>query len=99
MMSEKVRRLKIAHPDKPVLLMIRDFLIAHREVLFQCVLAVALFMAGTYRIQESIMPILLDDEYGYWSNSAFLQEATGRRLQVRLHIILMDTVLCLYQSG
>lgn len=71
MMSEKVRHLKIAHPDKPVLLMIRDFLIAHREVLFQCVLAVALFMAGTYRIQESIMPILLDDEYGYWSNSAF----------------------------
>lgn len=37
----------------------------------QCILAVAIFIIGTYRIKESTMPILLDDEYGYWSNSAF----------------------------
>ena len=49
----------------------KDFLIAHKEVLFQCVLAMALILLGTYRIGESTMPILLDDEYGYWSNSAF----------------------------
>ena len=51
--------------------MIKDFLVTHREVLLQCVLAVILFLVGTYRIKESTMPILLDDEYGYWSNSAF----------------------------
>ena len=49
----------------------KDFLIAHKEVLFQCVLAIVLISFGTYRISESTMPILLDDEYGYWSNSAF----------------------------
>lgn len=49
----------------------KDFLIAHKEVLFQCVLAIVLILFGTYRISESTMPILLDDEYGYWSNSAF----------------------------
>lgn len=49
----------------------KDFLIAHKEVLFQCILAIAIILIATYRISESTMPILLDDEYGYWSNSAF----------------------------
>jgi len=52
-------------------LTVKDFLIAHKEVLFQCVLAIVIILLGTYRISESTMPILLDDEYGYWSNSAF----------------------------
>lgn len=51
--------------------MLKNFLIAHREVLFQCILVIAIFVISTYRITESTMPILLDDEYGYWSNSAF----------------------------
>lgn len=50
--------------------MIKGFLAAHKEVLLQCILAVILLLVGTYRIKESTMPILLDDEYGYWSNSA-----------------------------
>lgn len=53
------------------LLTVKDFLIAHKEVLFQYILAIAIVLIGTYRISKSTMLILLDDEYGYWSNSAF----------------------------
>lgn len=67
-----MKRLKISKPNKIAFSMIKDFLTAHREVLLQCVFAVAIFIIGTYRLAECTMPILLDDEYGYWSNSAFL---------------------------
>ncbi len=70
-MNDKLKHLGFMKPHKITLVTIKDFLIIHREVLFQCVLAVILFLVGTYRIEESTMPILLDDEYGYWSNSAF----------------------------
>lgn len=50
---------------------VKDFLIKHRELFLQCVFAILIMRIGTYRYQESTMPILLDDEYGYWSNSAF----------------------------
>lgn len=66
-----MKELKISKPNKITFLKIKDFLIAHREVLLQCIFAVAIFIIGTYRRSESTMPILLDDEYGYWSNSAF----------------------------
>ena len=67
-MSVEPKRLKLKIPP---FLTVKDFLIAHKEVLFQCVLAAAIFFIATYRISESTMPILFDDEYGYWSNSAF----------------------------
>ncbi len=51
--------------------MIKDFLVKHREFILQCIFAVIIMAIGTYRYQESTMPILLDDEYGYWSNSAY----------------------------
>lgn len=66
-----MKGLKISRQNKINFLMIKDFLIAHKEVLLQCILAVAIFIIGTYRRSESTMLILLDDEYGYWSNSAF----------------------------
>lgn len=69
-MKEKLKRLKPAKPNKITAVTIKDFLIRHREVLLQLILATALFLIGTYRFRESTMPILLDDEYGYWSNSA-----------------------------
>lgn len=70
-MKENLKRLKLKKPNKITGVMIKGFLIEHKEVLFQCLLAVIILLVGTYRIRESTMPILLDDEYGYWSNSAF----------------------------
>lgn len=43
----------------------------HRELVFQCVLALVLFILYTYRLSEIGQPILFNDEIGYWSNSAF----------------------------
>lgn len=71
LMNDKLKHLKLKKPSKITPIMLKDFLIRHREVLFQCLLAALLFLVGTYRIEESTMPILLDDEFGYWSNSAF----------------------------
>lgn len=70
-MKEKLMRLKLEKPNKITLVMVKDFLMRHKEILLQCILAIIIFAVGTYRFRESTMPILLDDEYGYWSNSAF----------------------------
>lgn len=43
----------------------------NKESAFYGVLALVLFFLISYRFTEAKMPILLDDEYGYWSNSAF----------------------------
>ncbi len=67
----KLKNFKIKKPDRQTLLRLRDFCAAHKEILLQCALAVGIFIIATYRIGESTMPILLDDEYAYWSNSAF----------------------------
>ncbi len=43
----------------------------NREFWLTCVLAVILFWFYSYKLDESVMPILLDDEYGYWANSSY----------------------------
>ncbi len=70
-MKEKLKRLEFWKVKKKTRVMIRDFLIMHKEILLQCVFAVIILGIGTYRIRESTMPVLLNDEYGYWSNSAY----------------------------
>ena len=67
----KLKRLELKKPNKITCAIIKGFLIRHKEVLLQCVFAIIIFLAGTYRYRESTMPILLNDEYGYWSNSAY----------------------------
>ncbi len=42
-----------------------------REFWLECILAAALFWLYSYKLDESVMPILLDDEYGYWANSSY----------------------------
>ncbi len=66
-----MRHLKFRKPNKITAGMIKDFLIAHKEVLLWCILAVTLYSIGSYRFDNTQMPILLDDEYGYWANSSF----------------------------
>ena len=48
------------------------YLSAHREQVLQCLFLGLIFWIGTYRLSEIWMPILYDDEYGYWAGSAFL---------------------------
>lgn len=47
------------------------FLAAHPDLILQCVFAVVIFILGTYRLSEIYMPILYNDEYGYWAAAAF----------------------------
>lgn len=42
-----------------------------KEISLQFLLAIIIFMWSTYRLKEVMMPILLDDEFAYWSNSSF----------------------------
>lgn len=42
-----------------------------KELWLECALAVLLFWFYSYKLDQSIMPILLDDEYGYWANSSY----------------------------
>ena len=46
-------------------------IVRNKELWLQCVLAVALYILYSYKLDESVMPILLDDEYGYWANSSY----------------------------
>ena len=54
-----------------VLQYLRIFLRGHRIQMFQCILAVVIFLLAIYRLSETGQPILFNDEVGYWSNSAF----------------------------
>lgn len=45
--------------------------VRNKEFWLECVLAVLLFWFCSYKLDESVMPILLDDEYGYWANSSY----------------------------
>ena len=42
-----------------------------KELWLECALAVLLFWFYSYKLDQSVMPILLDDEYGYWANSSY----------------------------
>lgn len=46
--------------------------IKNKEVLLELFFAGILFVLGMYRVSETVMPIILDDEFGYWSNSMLL---------------------------
>lgn len=46
--------------------------IKNKEVILQLFFAVILFVFGMYKVSETVMPIILDDEFGYWSNSQLL---------------------------
>ena len=41
-----------------------------KQVWIQCIFVIIIAVMGTYRLRELTMPIILDDEFGYWSNSA-----------------------------
>lgn len=47
------------------------FLASQWKFYIQCVFALIIFVLGTYRLWETRMPILHDDEFGYWASSAF----------------------------
>ncbi len=53
------------------LVKIKSFAVKERERIFWCVLAVLVFLYGTYRLSEVGQPILFDDEFGYWAASSF----------------------------
>lgn len=46
-------------------------IVCSKELWLQCMLAIALFILYSYKTEDSVMPILLDDEYGYWANSSY----------------------------
>lgn len=50
----------------------KTILLKNKEVLLQIIFAIIIFVFGIYRINEVYMPVILDDEFGYWSNSELI---------------------------
>lgn len=71
-MNVKWKPLKLKQVNKITTEMIKDFLISNREILLQCVLAVILYVVCSYQLDKVAIPIILDDEFGYWANGSFL---------------------------
>ena len=46
-------------------------IVCYRENLLKLILAVLLYIICSYHYESAVMPILLDDEYGYWANSSY----------------------------
>lgn len=74
---------KALHKLRITAAIVLRFLIGHRELVLQCLLALGIFILYTYRLSEIGQPILFNDEIGYWSNSAFFMgmdwtSVTGR---------------------
>ena len=44
----------------------------HNSSIMQISLATVVFLLGRWRLAEVGQPILFNDEYGYWANSAYL---------------------------
>ncbi len=63
------KKITSKHTEKIVEM--RNFLSGHKGQLFQCFLALLIFLCGTYRLKEVGQPILFNDEFGYWSASSF----------------------------
>lgn len=58
-------------PPKNRFIRLCTFLASHWRFYIQCVFAAVIFTLGTYRLWETRMPILHDDEFGYWASGAF----------------------------
>lgn len=75
-MNEKLRRLKNFGIERIInkitYVTVKDFLFTHKELLFQYLIAIILYKIVSYRLGNAVMPILLNDEYGYWANSSFM---------------------------
>ena len=50
---------------------IKKFLVSREKIVSYLFAAVIVYL-GTYRLGGLTMPIILDDEFGYWSNSMLL---------------------------
>lgn len=74
MLKEQLVKIKqqVVKPEKFNKVMIKETIIKKKELIVQCILALLVFMYGTYRLSEVGQPILFDDEFGYWSSSSFL---------------------------
>lgn len=67
--SSASKMITSGHKEK--IMKLKTFLGGHKEQLFQCFLALLIFLYGTYRLKEVGQPILFNDEFGYWSASSF----------------------------
>jgi len=51
---------------------VKKWLEENKEFVLKFFLAIPIFILGTWRLSEIQQPVIYSDEYGYWSNSAFL---------------------------
>ena len=49
-----------------------------KEKILKYIFAAVIVWMGVYRLGELTMPIILDDEFGYWSNSMLFQARIGQ---------------------
>lgn len=72
----------------------------HKETFLECVFVMIIILMGVYRLDELTMPIILDDEFGYWSNSMLFsgQDWTNLTSKINYYSYGYSLILCIVKE-
>lgn len=75
-------------------------ILGSREKIVSYLLAAVIVYLGTYRLGDLTMPIILDDEFGYWSNSMLFtgQDWTSLTGNINYYSYGYSLVLCIVRK-
>ena len=75
-------------------------ILVSREKIVSYLLAAVIVYLGTYRLGDLTMPIILDDEFGYWSNSMLFtgQDWTSLTGNINYYSYGYSLVLCIVRK-
>lgn len=71
-----------------------------KEKILKCIFAAVIIWMGVYRLGELTMPIILDDEFGYWSNSMLFsgKDWTSLTNRINYYSYGYSLILCIVQK-
>lgn len=72
----------------------------HKETFLEFVFVMIIILMGVYRLDELTMPIILDDEFGYWSNSMLFsgQDWTNLTSKINYYSYGYSLILCIVKE-
>ena len=71
-----------------------------KDKIVEYVFAAIIIWMGCYKLSELTMPIILDDEFGYWSNSMLMtgQDWTNLTGRINYYSYGYSLILCLVRK-
>lgn len=71
-----------------------------KEKILKCIFVAVIIWMGVYRLGELTMPIILDDEFGYWSNSMLFsgKDWTSLTNRINYYSYGYSLILCIVQK-